>query len=1167
MLPSAVDAQVLASTSRLNSQRPELVLKQHGDDGSGRAVSPKMVQLKVGLARIEKRYGVSFIYRSDLVDTQVLNNTMLSGSLTEDLNSLLQGTDLISEPVRANFYIIRAKGQKAGKTLRPLKRAGLLEEENKGPFALIGAGTDIRSLSQSLENRISRAGLILNELVQDRVVTGRITDESGAVLAGASIAVKGTNRGTSTNSDGSYSINVPSNNATLIFSYIGYVTQEIAVGNQSTINVSLASDVKTLQEVSVVNIGYGTVRQRDLASSVAIAGRKEFGDVNVSDANQLLQGKLAGVNVTNNNGLPGSGTKITIRGVGSFTNSDPLYVIDGIQGGDINSVSPYDIENVTVLKDAATTAIYGAAAANGVVIVTTKRGKSGTPKLSYTGYVGVAQPWRKLDMLNATQYVDLVGDIQTALGGQLTSKLQSPDVRVTRTDWQNEIYRNGRLTEHYLNLTGGSEKSTYSVSMGYTNQQAIMRNYDFERINLRAALEQTVGRFKFGQNINFRYTTNRGNTASFADALRMPPYAPTTDPTNLGGFSRVTTTDDLNDAFNPLATINLTNRKARFMQLYTQLFGEWRIMDGLTFRTQASINFGNYNGFNFQRPFANGMLVFPRQITEYYGYDISPLLENYLTYDKTFGRIHNLNVVVGNTYVRGALGRSLNAQGNDLANDEIQQIGVSPKTTITSGSAYESARLSYFGRVNYTLMDRYIFTASFRRDGSPNFGATNRFGNFPGFGFAWIVSEEPFLKNIPAISNLKVRASWGKTGNDRIPFGLTEPTVWRGSPSLVYSLGTDGTYTQGATVNSIAAPSLRWEETTQTNVGVDVTLFNKIGLTVDYYNRNNNGLLLQVPIPPSTGVGNTGVGTSTLWQNAASAFNRGVEFTASYRADIGKLRLDLTGNAAYNKNQVTSLGGGVPFANGSIDGGFNATRTEPGFPLGYFYGYRVDRVVSSVADLRSLGVDDKGASTFQDKLLPGDFVYRDINGDGRITPADQTFLGSPIPKWTYGGNINLRYGPLDAMIALQGVAGVEIYNALNYWLVGMTRPFNASTQVLRRWRQDGDVTDVPRAGQNANLNTRPSSYFVENGAFMRVRNITIGYSLPNAFLQKSRFIQSVRLYATLQNALTFTRYTGYDPEISSPDPNNASAFLFSRGVDRGQYPQPRTYMIGLQANF
>lgn len=1158
-------AQVLASTNTLISQRLDTGALQNADG----ATAPKAATLRLALNRLEKRYGVSFIYRSNLIDAKVPAGSQSSGRLEEDLRSLLDGSQLGFEKIRDNFYIIRAKDQKASKTLRQLKRAGLSGDVL--PEVLVatnGSSLGMTPLGLLFEKRTGQAGFIINELVQDRAVTGKLTDENGNGLPGASVAVKGTSRGTTTNAGGGFSINVPDNNATLVFSFIGYLSQELVVGSRDVINVRLVVDSRSLDEVVVV--AYGTVKRKDLASSVATAGRKDFGDVNVSDANQLLQGKLAGVNVTNNSGLPGTGTKITIRGVGTFTNSNPLYVIDGIQGGDINSVSPYDIENITVLKDASSTAIYGAAAANGVVIVTTKRGKSGTPKVSYNGYVGVASAWKKLDLLNASQYIDLVGNIQTGIGGKLTSKLQTPDVRVDRTDWQNEIYRNARLTEHYLNFNGGSEKSTYSISMGYTNQQAIMRNYDYERVNLRGSFDQTLGRFKFGQNVSFRYSVNRGNAASFTDALRMPPYAPAIDPTNLGGYGRVTTTDDLNDAFNPLTTIYLTERKGRESLFYTQLFGEVAIIDGLKFKTQLGLTFSNWNGYNYQRPNANGQIVTTnRQITEYYGYGIGPILENFLTYEKTFG-MHAISAVAGNTYSRGGLGRSLTAIGSDISNDEIVQIGVAPKSQVTNGSAYQSAGLSYFGRVNYTLMDKYILTASFRRDGSYVFGKENRFGNFPGFGVAWKVTEEDFMKNVSAISDLKVRASWGKTGNNNIPFGLTDPTVWRGSPSLVYSLGQDKGYVQGSTINSIANPSLQWESTTQTDVGVDIGLFNnKIGLTIDYYNRINDGLLLQVPIPPSTGVGGPAPWIpSAVWQNAASTFNKGLEISASYRASVGKLRMDISGNVAYNDNQVTSLGEGVPFAGGSIDGGFNVTRTATGFPLGYFYGYKVNKVISSTAELRALGVNDKGESTYQKDLKPGDILFQDLNGDGKISEDDQTFLGSPIPKWNYGGNLNLRYGAFDAMVSIQGVGGVQLYNALNYWLEGMTRPFNANTDVLRRWTKEGDVTDVPRAGQNANLNLRPSDRLLESGSFMRVRNLTIGYTLPALLLTKTRFVSSLRVYGTAQNLLTLTKYSGYDPEVSSPEArDNAMNFLFSRGVDRGQYPQPRSFQVGIQASF
>ncbi len=471
-------------------------------------------------------------------------------------------------------------------------------------------------------------------------------------------------------------------------------------------------------------------------------------------------------------------------------------------------------------------------------------------------------------------------------------------------------------------------------------------------------------------------------------------------------------------------------------------------------------------------------------------------------------------------------------------------------------------------------MDKYLFTASFRRDGSPVFPADNRFANFPAFGVAWKISEENFLKNIPFISELKLRASYGITGNSNIP--LQRAVIFRGSPTnIVYAFGENRNMVGGATVNQPIDPSTRWETTVQTDVGLDVGLLNnRLNLSFDYYNRNNRDLLVGVPISLSSGFGGPFDQVGTVIRNAATAFNRGFEATINFRGEIGEFKYSIGGNVAYNRNEVVSLGAGQPFNSASVTGGYLATRTEQGQPIASFYGYRVDRVASTQADvdrLNQLARERTGNANavYQTQLRPGDIIFRDLNGDGQVTERDQTFLGNPLPLWNYGGNINLAYKGLDLMIGIYGVAGLELWNDLTYWLEGTTRPFNSSAALVDRWRREGDVSEFPRAGQNANgnLNLRASDRFIENGAFMRVRNVTLGYNLPSSLLGKTKnVLSSARVYVTAQNLFTFTQYSGYDPEISA-QAQGARNFIFTRGIDNGQFPQPRSFMVGLQLGF
>ena len=1160
LAPLNTHAQVLASTNRLN-QKHEAVDTR---------LPERAVTLKSALSQLEKRYGVSFFYKSELVDTRVLTDAATPGTgLETELQALLTANGLTYEKVRDNFYVVLTKDQKRDKTLRKLKRVGLLDD----------TATPQPEGDMNLQSRMGRAGIMLNESIQERTVTGHVTDETGAGLPGASVSVKGTSRGTTTNAEGNYSIGIPTNNATLVFSFIGYVAQEVSVGNRSTISLTLATDVKTLQEVQV-NIGYGTAARQDVVGSIAVAGRKEFGNVNVQNSSQLIQGKISGVQVLNNDGLPGSGTKIVVRGTGSLTNSDPLYVIDGIQsdGGVFNSLNPQDVENITVLKDASSIAIYGAKGANGIIIVTTRRAKTGAPKVSYSGYVGFAQPWKKLDLMNAAQYVDLVKDIAVSQQTTLPAKLSTPDVLVDRTNWQDAVFRTGQRQEHYLNVNGGTEKVTYLASLGYTNQDATVIGRNFQRSNLRFQLEEKIGqtnRVRLGQSLNFRYQVQNGNTPDFIAATRMPPYAPIYDPTNLGGYSKVTTINDLNDAYNPLTDVYLSERRDRDFLTYIQLFGEVDLFKGLTFRTQESLTFSSYGNYSYKQANQNGNLTNANGVTEYYGFNVTPLIENFLTFNRDFG-VHHLNVVAGNTYKKGALYRNVQLGGSNFPNDDIKAIIVAPSSSLQGGSVGQDAFLSYFARAQYSFMNKYLLTASIRRDRSPAF-PNNPNAYFPAAGIAWKLHEEGFLKNAPFISELKLRASYGKAGNDNIGYFRTSTNVWKGSANnIVYSLGPDKGYAQGSTVNQAINPNIRWEETTQTDVGLDASLFsNRLSLTLDYYNRLNNGLLTNVYIPLSTGYGGPYDRTGTIPTNAASAFNRGFEATANYNGNLGAFRYTLGGNLSYNQNKVTSLGteGGIPIVAGGFDGVSSITRTDVGQPIGSFYGYKVDHVAIDKADVAKYGVDDKGNSTYQDKLVPGDIIFKDLNNDGKVDEKDQTFLGSPIPKWNYGLNFNADFKNFDFMLSLQGVGGVQIVNALKYWTEGTTRPFNSSTALLTRWRKEGDISAYPRAGQNANgnLNLRPSDRFVESGNYMRIRNVTVGYRVPAPLLSSltSNSVSSLRLYVTAQNLFTVTKYSGYDPEVSSIDPNNnyGSNFLFNRGIDHGSYPQARTFIFGVQVGF
>jgi len=998
---------------------------------------------------------------------------------------------------------------------------------------------------------------------QSNLITGQVTSaDDASSIPGVSIIIRGTSVGTTTDALGNFSISAASGDV-LQFSFIGYLTQEITVANQTTLAIALSPDVWELSEVVVV--GYGVVEKQNLIGSVGLATKKDFGEVPATNAQQLIQGKISGVQVVNSSGLPGGGVRIAVRGAGSFTSIDPLYVIDGIQGNAslFNSISQYDIESITVLKDAASTAIYGANAANGVVIVTTKKAKSGVVRITYNGYYGVAQPWKKLDMMNAEQYLDLVKDITN---NALPAKLKSDYVTEDRTDWQDEIFRTAALTEHSVGLSGGTDKVLYQASTTYTNQDGIMEAYNYKRIIVRLGLEEKIGKWlRLGQAINYQYNISSGNTASFTEALRMPTYSPVYDPTNLGGFAKVTSADDLNDTFNPLTSVRLSERKSRNSLTFGQFFGEATILPGLKFRSQLSIDMSNSSSYNYKQANANGNLINPNSIEESYGYYINPLLENYFTYAKTIGA-HSFDVLVGNTYRNGSQARSVNVRGTNFPNDDLKTVLAAPGSSITGGSIAQYSSLSYFARANYSLKNRYLLTASFRRDGSYVFSKNNRFGNFPSVGLAWKIHEESFMGSVPFISQLKLRGSYGITGNSSAPLQFS--SIWKGqSNNIVYSFGDAKNYVQGATVNSSFDPNIKWETTKQLDIGIDVGLMeDRLMLSVGYYNRRNEDLLTYVPIPLSSGVGGPFDNPGSILKNTATASNKGVEVDVSFRGSAGAFRYSIGANMAYNTNKVISLGDGTEFQRGGVTGGNLVTKTAKGEPIGSFFGFVTDHVAIDKADIDSYNAIARSATgnpaaVYENGLLPGDIIFRDLNGDGVLTDKDKTFLGSPIPKWNFGSNVNLGYKNFDLMLSVYGIADVSVWNDLTYWTEGTTRPFNSSTVIVSRWKTEGDISEYPKAGQNATAsrNLRASDRFLEDGSYLRLRSVTLGYNIPLKGLNK--VVSSLRVYVTGQNLFTITDYKGYDPEIVGQD------FLFDRGIDRGQYPQPKTYMLGVQVSF
>ena len=1030
--------------------------------------------------------------------------------------------------------------------------------------------------------------MVVNQnYAQVRTVTGTvISNEDRRPVSGVSVLVQGTSIGTSTNANGRFSINAPTGQV-LVISSVGYQQKEVTPGNDNNLIIGLDLSPDNLK--AVVVIGYGTARKKQMVGSASIVSTKDAGANTATNPAQLLIGKASGVQVLNSNGVPGSSSQIIIRGTGSFTSVDPLYVIDGIQASVniFNSLTAQDIENITILKDASSTAIYGAAAANGVVIVTTKKIKSGTPRITVTSQFGTSQAWRLLNLLKAKDYVDLMKDYAITKGVPLPAKLNTPAANVDVTDWQREIFRSASSSENNVNINGGSDKVFYNLSLGYITQQSIVKDYEYKKINARFSLDETFGRFHFGQSLTIRHSKSTGQNIGlfFEGVTTYPTYQPIYDSTVLGGYSIVSNRDDLASARNPLQVLAMFSQKNNEYVLYPQLFGEVSIIKGLTLRSQIAATYGGGSRSSFQKAHTvSNFLSRQRQSTLGLNNYFTYTLENYLSYNKVIGK-HNISATVGTSYIDAGYANNLFETGSNIANDNIQNTNVALTRTIgTSTEGYgtlEGRTKSNYARLIYSFNDRYVLSGSIRRDGSSNFGRNFRYGNFPGAGFAWNFSEENFVKrSFPFISDGKLRIGWGRTGNNRFGLGLTDVFAYSGTPagSLIYSFGTAEGYVPGTTVSTISNPFLRWEQTDQTDAGIDLGfLNNRLTLTIDWYNRKSSGLLVKVPLPSSTGILGVGrLGNPNVLTNAADAQNKGIELSLGYRSNSkGNFNYNINVNGSYNKNTTLSLSSGtqVPIKDGSILQAGSITITQQGSPIGSFYGFRVDHVARDQAEIDALNTT---ASTktgvantkYQSGLVQGDFIYKDLNGDGVVNSKDQEILGNPLPKYMYGVNIGANYKKFDFNLVASGIAGLKLINSTKYYTEMILEAHNATTAILNRWRKPGDVAALPRAGQNAS-NLRASDFYIEDGSYLRLRNITLGYTFSKSTLQSfSRNVfNSVRIYVAAQNLFTITHYTGYDPEISTQSSGDGDAFIFRRGIDNGQLPQPRTFLAGIQLQF
>jgi len=1110
-------------------------------DGNAQDVLNKPISLKVEqtklrtvLATLEQQYNVQFVYSSKAIqaDRKI--------SVNARAQRLAEFLDTVLEPLHIAYRVVQ------------------------GQIILTPATAGAASGGDHAGNHLNQAAASLPLLLP---VSGTVKDENGNGLPGVSVVLKGTQRGTTTNAEGQFRMDVPNNSAVLVFSFVGYKTQEVRVGGQSVITLSLSPENNALNEVVVV--GYGSQKRTDITGSVASVPIQNIRDQPVTGLDQALAGQVAGVQVSQTTGAPGGGVTVRIRGTGSIgAGNEPLYVIDGFPlevgfnqtANPLAQLNPSDIESMEVLKDASATAIYGSRGANGVIIITTKRGKAGQTRLSMDVFAGWQEVANKIPLMNATEYAEMVRDAHTNSGfaADLPPGFNNPASFGTGTDWQDAIFRVAPMQNYQLTASGGNDKSRFLISGGYLKQEGLVINSGFQRFSFRVNTDADLFRnVKVGVNLSPTYTTRNivnaeGHFGSSENAVINAAlvYSPTLPVYNPDGTYSTQTNFGYRfiQPENPVAIALETTNERRQLQLLSTAYAEWRILPYLTAKTNFGVNL-NTARQNYFRPSILGFDSAPApsvpSASDISSHAFDWLWENTLTYDLSLGK-HNLTGLVGYTSQKSDYMDSY-VRSNQMPNDQVQTLNVATtfQTNGTGSSRSQWALLSMLARVNYNYGGKYLLTATIRRDGSSRFGANTRWGVFPSVSAGWRLTEEPFMKSLPVIDELKLRASYGLTGNNAIPnygaIGLLRASNYNFGPGV-------GTIVTGFSPSSFSNQSLGWESTRQLDAGLELGLWNsRVFLIAEYYQRITNDLLLNVNVPQVTGF-------TTVLKNIGSVENKGWEFTLSTRNLVNAFKWNTDFNVTLNRNKVLSLGptGDPIFANTGLA---NSHKTEIGQPLGNIFGYRVDGVLMSQDDIRP---NNSWANS-----RPGDLKFVDVNGDGAITPDDRTLLGSPLPHLVYGMTNRFSYGDFEVNVLLQGVQGNEVLNLSRRFIAA-----NANANVLKenvnRWRspQEPGNGQIPRANRSATgNNTVLTSYFVEDGSFLRVRNITFGYNLPKAW-QGALRLKGARLYGGVQNALTFTKYKGYNPEV-----NTEGANPLAPGVDYGGYPVARTYTLGINASF
>ncbi|PWD99590.1 SusC/RagA family TonB-linked outer membrane protein [Marinilabilia rubra] len=972
-------------------------------------------------------------------------------------------------------------------------------------------------------------GMIISASAQNSLnVSGVVTDSNGESLPGVNISIKGTSQGVVTGINGGYQIEVPDGDAVLVFSFIGFQVQEIPVDNRNEINVTLEEDLELIDEVVV--IGYGSVARKDVTTAVSSVSVDDVDERPMVSAAQAIQGKAAGVNVYKPSGEPGAGMVVRVRGATSFNGSnDPLYVVDGVPVDNIDFLSPMDIANIQILKDASSAAIYGSRAANGVVLISTKKAGEGA-KVAANFQYGVNQVANQIESLNAAQYKELMDELRPGA---------IPAGTTDRTDWFDEVYGTG-ITENYqIQVSDGNEKSNYFISGGYLKEKGVISSAFFKRYNFRSNVESQVRDWlKFGINVSYSDNTSNGITTGqgsnrggvVLSVINLPTSARIKNP-ETGLYNRVFFGQNIT---NPIEAIeNEKNNENKENRLIATGNATITFLPDLNLKSSLTLDRrnGTITGFT---PVVHG----PDRDDWGYGWDTRNtntllIFDNVLTYKKTFAQSHNVEAMAGTSWTDSRWSQSY-INGSHYRNNSIQTLNVANKIAWdnTGSTASEWGLMSMFGRLAYNFESKYLLTFNVRQDGSSKLHPDHRWGTFPSASAAWRISSENFMQNLTWLDDLKIRGGWGQTGNQSGVGDYAYLQRYNITRQAWFETGQEDALPLISQAN-LRTSDLTWETTTQLNIGLDATLFNnRVVLAMDYYEKLTSDMLMNVSLPAGAAA------ASNIVRNEGEMENRGFEFSVDSRNFTGIFNWSTNFNMSFNSNELKSLELQQVYYDAETTDAFHQTRivrNEPGRPLGGFYGYISD------------GVDPE----------TGELMYRDINEDGKVTASDKTYIGDPNPDFIYGLTNSFSYKGFSLNVFLQGAVGNDIFNASKGDIMGMYDLKNQSTEVLRRWRTPGQITDIPKAGYNL----QPSSFFIEDGSYLRIKDVTLSYNFEGNFLNRLG-ISKLQPYVTASNLYTFTDYSGMDPEVNQW--GNSGAV---QGIDWGTYPHSKTFLFGLNVEF